>query len=76
MTQIILDAATRSKLHNLREAADLCDESGKVLARLIPVLDPSEWEPVGPELSQEEIERRLQEPDYSTAEVLAYLEKL
>jgi hypothetical protein len=76
MTQIILDAATLSKLNNLREPAELCDETGKVRAQLFPVFDPSEWEPVGPDLSDEEIERRLQEPDYSTAEVLAYLESL
>jgi hypothetical protein len=75
MTQIILDEVLRSKLHNLTEALELCDESGTILARLIPVLDESAYEPVEPAISAEELERRRQEPDYSTAEVLDYLEK-
>ena len=76
MTQIILDAVTRGKFENLLGPAEVRDESGKVMGQFFPAVDPSEWEPVGPELTDEEIERRLQEPDYSTAEVLAYLEKL
>jgi len=76
MTQIILDAALRSKLHDLNQPLELCDESGRILARLIPVLDPSQYEPVEPQLSAEELQRRKNEPDFSTAEVLAYLEKL
>jgi hypothetical protein len=43
---------------------------------VIPVLDPSLYEPVEPTISPEELERRKLEPDYSTAEVLAHLEKL
>ena len=76
MTQIILDAVLRSKLHDLSQPLELCDESGWVLARLTPVLDPSQYEPVEPQLSADELQRRRQEPDFSTAEVLAYLEKL
>ncbi|HEY7154263.1 MAG TPA: hypothetical protein VH575_09935 [Gemmataceae bacterium] len=76
MTQIILDATLRSKLHNLSQPLELCDESGRILARLTPVLDPSQYEPVEPQLSPDELQRRRQEPDFSTAEVLAYLEKL
>jgi hypothetical protein len=76
MTQIVLDAALRSKLYDLRQPLELCDESGRVLARLIPLLDESQFEPVESLLSPEEIQRRREEPDYSTAEVLAHLEKL
>ena len=75
MTQVVLYAALRNKLYDLRQPLELCDESGKVLARLIPVLDPSQYEAVEPPISTEELERRRQEPDYSTAEVLAYLEQ-
>ncbi len=32
MTQIVLDAALRSKLHDLKQTLELCDESGNVLA--------------------------------------------
>ena len=39
--------------------------------------DPSEYGPVEPPaLSAEELQRRRQEPSYSTKEVLAYLEEL
>jgi hypothetical protein len=77
MTQIIADTALREKLLHLTEPLELCDESGRVLARLTPVpnsADGRPWEP--PPQSEEELQRREQEPDYSTAEVLAYLEKL
>ncbi len=76
MTQVILDPMMRSKLHNLREPLDLCDESGRVLARVVPVLDPSQYETIEPQLSAEELQRRREEPEFSTAEVLAHLEKL
>ncbi len=76
MTQIILDAALRKKLHNLNQPLELCDETGHVLARVIPILDPSDYEKVEPEITPEEVERRRNEPEYSTAEVLAHLEKL
>lgn len=76
MTQVVLDAALRSKLHDLRQPLELCDESGKVLAVVEPVLDPSEYECIVPELTEEELERCRQGPDFSTQEVLAHLEKL
>ena len=77
MTQVILDATLRSKLRDLKETLELCDESGTVLARVIPVLDESQYEPVEPPpISAEELERRRQEPTYSTAEVLEHLRKL
>ena len=76
MNQIVLDATLRSKLQGLSQPLELCDESGLVLARVIPVPDPSQYEPIEPELSSDELERRRQEPEYSTAEVLDYLDKL
>ncbi len=42
-----------------------------------PLIDMSEWEPVSPDVSEEELDRREQETEsYTTAEVLAYLERL
>jgi hypothetical protein len=76
MTQILVDAVLRSRLHDLKQPLELCDESGKVLARMIPVPDPSQYEPIEPHINAEELQRRRQEPDFSTAEVLTYLEKL
>ncbi len=77
MTKVVVDATVRSKLHNLTEALELCDESGRVLGRFLPVLDGSEGRRLEPQLSEEELQRREHETEsYTTAEVLAYLEKL
>ena len=76
MPRVILDAALLTKLHGLQQALELRDESGRVRAQLIPIPDLSQYEPVEPQLSAEELERRRQDPDYSTTEVLDYLEKL
>jgi len=77
MTQIILDANISSKLINLNRSIELCDPSGRVLGRFVPLVDVSEWEPVSPAASEEELDRREQagEKRYTTAEVLARLEK-
>ena len=76
MTQVIVDATLRTKLGDLTLPLELCDESGTVLARLVPALDASQFESVEPPISTEELRRRKQEPDFSTAEVLAYLKSL
>jgi hypothetical protein len=78
MTQIILDASLSGQLHNLTQPVQLCDPSGRVLGEFVPRIDMSEWEPVTPAASEEELNRREQanEKRYTTAAVLAYLEKL
>lgn len=78
MTQIILDANATSKLTDLSQAVELCDPTGRVLGRFVPMIDMSKWEPVSPAASEEELDRRERsgEKRYTTAEVLAYLEKL
>jgi hypothetical protein len=78
MTRIYVDADLRSKLLDLRQPLELCDESGRVLARVLPAFDPSLYENLEPQISREELERRKQNKGktYTTAEVLAHLEKL
>lgn len=78
MPQIILDANLSGRLHQLGQAVELCDPAGKVIGRFVPIVDLSRWEPVTPDVSQEELDRRAcsNEKRYSTAEVLAHLEKL
>jgi hypothetical protein len=76
MIKVIVDFVLRSKLGDLKQPLELCDESGRILARLIPAPEPSLFEPVEPQLSAEELQRRRAEPDVSTADVLAYLEHL
>jgi len=77
MTQITLDAHVSGKLDHLTHTVELCDPSGRVLGRFVPVIDLSEWEPLSPDISEEELERRSNsaEKRYTTAEVLANLGK-
>lgn len=77
MTRITLDAELRDKLQNLREPVELCDENGRVVGRVFPVVDLDEYELVAPPLDEDEIQRRLSaEPRYTTQEVLEHLEDL
>lgn len=78
MTQITLDAELRRKLLDLSRPLELCDESGLVLARLLPTPDPNLYESLEPQVSEEELRRRSRDKGstYSTAEVLAHLETL
>ena len=77
MTRITLDDVLRSKLGNLGQTIELCDESGLVIARIVPSVDLSEYD-LEPQISKEELLRRMQsnERTYTTAEVLAHLESL
>jgi hypothetical protein len=78
MIQIVLDAGVSSKLHNLTSPVELCDPSGRVLGRFVPLIDLSEWEPISPDISEAELEGRAKskEKRYTTAEVVARLENL
>lgn len=77
MTQILVDDLLRSRLHQLTQALELCDESGRVLGRFIPTSDP-QLQQIQPQISDEELRRRRAstEEGYTTAEVLAHLERL
>lgn len=51
--------------------------SGQILEPFVPLIDLSEWEPLSPDVSEQELDRRAQsrEKRFTTAEVLACLEK-
>jgi hypothetical protein len=78
MTRIIVNETLRNTLHDFSEPLELCDDSGRVLARLLPALDHSRYEGLEPPFTPEELRRRKQDKGktYTTAEVLAHLEKL
>lgn len=78
MSRITIDASTASQFNNLQGPVEICDPTGRVLGRFTPKIDLSDWEPMSPGISDEELLRRknAQEKNYSTAEVLAYLERL
>jgi hypothetical protein len=77
VTQIIVDPNLSNQLLALSQPAELCDRSGQVLGRFVPLINLSEWEPLSPDISEEEVDRRAKsnEKRYTTAEVLAHLEK-
>jgi len=77
MTKMIVDASLPDKLQGLVSPVELCDSHGRVFGRYYPRLDPAEFN-LEPQISREEVERRLNSSErwYTTAEVLAYLEKL
>jgi hypothetical protein len=75
VSAITLDAATSSRFRACSVPTVLRDENGDVLGQFVPEVNAtSPYTP--PPLDQAEIQRRLQGPRYSTAEVLAMLEKL
>jgi hypothetical protein len=78
MTQITVDAALAKMLSESLGPAELCDPAGRVLGRFVPLIDLTKWEPLSPDISEEEIESRMKSKEkcYTTAEVLAHLEKL
>ena len=82
MSDFTLDAVVAEKLENLAEPVNLRHPSGRVLGTFHPYkLDLSEWEPVDPnepEVTDEELRRLAasDQPRYTTAAVIKYLESL
>ena len=78
MNRIVLDPDVLTKFGDLTQPLEICDVSGNVLGRLFPATDLSEYQPWIPVLDEEEL-RQLEQSNqkrYTTAEVLAHLEKL
>jgi hypothetical protein len=79
MTQITLDPELAARLGDLLQPVELCDPSGRVLGCFVPAAErSSQWEAIGPDVSEQELDRREQsnERHYSTTEVVARLESL
>ena len=77
MVKITLDTATIERLQGLVQPAELCDEAGHTLVRVLPVYDPAPYD-LERKISNEELERRFasDEPRYTTEEVIAHLRSL
>ncbi len=59
MSRVTIDAALLSKLANVLQTVELCDESGRVVGRFTPVIDKARHPGMEPQISEEEIERRM-----------------
>ena len=76
MTRVTLDSTVQSKLHNLDQQLELCNEAGQTLGYFLTVAQYEEmlheWARL--KFPEEELERRWNEPgERTTAEVLARL---
>lgn len=81
MKRIPIDEDLRRKLLDLDNDLELCDEKGNVLARVVrstPWTNREDWVPSAPEISPEEIQRRLNanERTYTTEQVIEKLRRL
>ena len=79
MTRVTLDSTVQSKLHNLDQQLELCDENGQTLGYFLTAAQYEdlmrEWAVL--KFPAEELERRWNEPgERTTAEVLARLQGL
>lgn len=76
MTKIVLDQATLTKLRHLKEALEVCDESGHTLGYVKPASARSPYDMVQVPVSEEELDRIEREGGgRPLADILADLEK-
>ncbi|MSR56942.1 MAG: hypothetical protein EXS05_04640 [Planctomycetaceae bacterium] len=73
MKRNVMDEPISARLKELRDTAELCDSSGKMLGYFTPACDDDEFIRTEPPISDKEWERRMVEPASTTAEVLARL---
>jgi hypothetical protein len=77
MTQLIMPDVVATQLQGLPHPVHLCDAAGKTLGYFLPVVDPSQYEIVGPQPSREELDQTEKFSKwYTTDEVLRNLESL
>lgn len=78
MTRILVDALLREKLQGFAKPLELCDDAGRVVARVVPVYDTEQYDALDSPISDEELDRRERTPGkrYTTEEVLRHLEQL
>lgn len=60
MSQVVVDAATRTKLLQVAGRAEIRDESGELLGDFIPKTAAEPLVPWDPSITREELDRRAQ----------------
>jgi hypothetical protein len=74
VTRLTLDPSVADQLKAIQCIVELCDADGKVLGKFLPEFDLAEWEPISPDVSEEELDRIEQSTEwYSTEEVIQRL---
>lgn len=76
MDTITISSDLANQLGDLHSSVELRDPNGRKVGRFVPILDLTGWEPVTPDITDEERQRRKAstEPRMTTAELLASLE--
>lgn len=77
MTRIVVDQILLNKLGGLSQYMELCDDTGRVLAHVVPAANLEEYDLTVPAISEEELDRReASEKWYTTEQVLDHLRRL
>ena len=76
MRRITVDRSLGRQFSEQLEQVEICDESGRVLGVFVPFIDPSLYGDIEPQISDEEIRRRIAEGGgRPLADILADLER-
>jgi hypothetical protein len=79
MTRVTVDADLRKVLLNFTTPLELCDESGSILGKLIPirpVIADGDWIDLTPDLTDEQLENEIDSGEgHSTQELIAEIKK-
>lgn len=77
MTRIVVDQTLIEKLGDLSQFVELCDNSGRVLAHLVPAVSLDDYDLTEPPISEQELDRREASGKwYTTEQVLEHLRRL
>jgi hypothetical protein len=80
MTRVTVDAQVRKLLLNFTKPLDLCDESGSLLGKLIPIKPETgedDWIDLTPDLTDEELEKEIDSGEsWSTEELIAEIKRM
>lgn len=76
MTRIVVDPELLSKLLNLAQPLEFCNQSGVVLGTFTPRPEREAALQAEPYVSEDELQRRALGEGYTTDEIIAYLESL
>jgi hypothetical protein len=76
MNRVLVDPITRARLESAHQKVEMYDDSGRILGHFLPLEAGSPDERKEPQISDEEIERRLRQGGgRSLLEIMADLEK-
>lgn len=80
MTRVTVGAEVRKLLLDFTTPVELCDESGCILGKMIPIKPDSgesDWIDLTPDLTDEELEKEIDSGEgYSTQELIAEIKRM